>query len=325
MAFIENPIAGTFVDKPTTSHTNPIQLSRTTSLSSLIAATHNEQHGVVQAVAMHELVRPSPLRKPLPDSFGTDLTRIYELPATEVPLSKPVLKVVNDSEYNKLATITSQTSDVSVSSAAAPSDLQTLANLGLSFGTTDDQNDTKPRNIVLSDSDSEIGAEAHKQTNHEVKPEFNRWMRNIQKRRMTVNGPMDKSEKSFIDASSRQGKSRHQKSSSESSSGFVTAIKSASISLASFSIAPPSKRTGVSSRQNKTDVSSRTSNTGRQSEDNSLIGRSAVVDQGVTNRLLQRRHVLEELISTEENYLADVKFLQNVSDAGPLILDWTKC
>jgi hypothetical protein len=36
------------------------------------------------------------------------------------------------------------------------------------------------------------------------------------------------------------------------------------------------------------------------------------MDQAVTNRLLQRRRVLEELIMTEESYVADVKFLMNV-------------
>lgn len=312
MASIENPIADAFTSNSTTLHTNPIHLSRTTNLGSPIAPSHKDQHGVLQADGMFEIARPIPSCEPLPESSETDFTQVYELPATEVTLIKPLLKVVNELDCNKCATITSQTSDVSISAETASGDLQTLVNLGLSFETTNNQSTPKPRTIVLSDSESEVDTEVPIRTTLEAKPQFNRWMRNIQKRRRTINGPMDTPEKSFIDISVRPNKTRHQKSLSESSSGFVTAVKSASISLASFSVAPPSKRTGVSSRQNKTDVSSRASNAGRQSEDNSFIARSAVVDQGVTNRLLQRRHVLEELIATEENYVADVKFLQNV-------------
>ena len=312
MASIENPIANVSAVNSTTSHANPIYLSRTTSLGSPIAP--HPQPRVLLADEMPEIVQASPSRKPLSKSFRPDVNEVYELPATEVSITKSVLKVINNPDNNTCVSISSQTSGGSFSiEAAAPNDLQTLVNLGLSFGTLDKLGSPKPRKILLSDSGSEVNAEVSEETNLEAKPQFNRWMRNIQKRRMTVNGPMDKSEKSFIEVSGRPNKTRHQKSSSESSSAFVTAVKSASISLASFSIAPTSKRTGTSSRQNKTNISSKASNVGRQSEDNSLIARTAVVDQGVTNRLLQRRHVLEELIATEENYVADVKFLQNVS------------
>jgi demethoxyubiquinone hydroxylase (CLK1/Coq7/Cat5 family) len=116
----------------------------------------------------------------------------------------------------------------------------------------------------------------------------------------------------LFDTSGTQKRSAHKKSSSGSSFGFVTAVKSASISLASFSVAPRSRRTGVSSRQQRTDRSSKASNVGRLSEDSSYIARGIVIDQAVTNRLLQRRRVLEEIISTEESYLADVRFLMNV-------------
>lgn len=85
------------------------------------------------------------------------------------------------------------------------------------------------------------------------------------------------------------------------------------ISLASFSIAPLSRRTGVSSRHQRTDRSSKASNIGRFSEDSSYIARNIAIDQAVTGRSLQRRRVLEEIISTEESYLGDVKFLMNVS------------
>jgi hypothetical protein len=39
------------------------------------------------------------------------------------------------------------------------------------------------------------------------------------------------------------------------------------------------------------------------------------VDQAVTERSLQRRRILEELIETEESYIGDVRFLMNVCHA----------
>ena len=120
-------------------------------------------------------------------------------------------------------------------------------------------------------------------------------------------------ERELFDSPGTQRRSNHKKSSSGSSFGFVTAVKSASISLASFSVAPGSGRTGVSSRHQRADRSSKASNVGRLSEDGTFMARGLVMDQAALNRLLQRRRVLEEIISTEEVYLADVKFLMNVS------------
>ncbi|TVY19858.1 Phosphatidylinositol 3,4,5-trisphosphate-dependent Rac exchanger 1 protein [Lachnellula arida] len=147
---------------------------------------------------------------------------------------------------------------------------------------------------------------------------FNRWLRKLERRaagrRQTVSCDVDSSalERERSNLSDPREKLVHKKSSSGSSFGFVTAVKSASISLASLSIAPHSKRTGISSRHQRTDRSSKASQGGRHSEDNSFLARGGLVDEGVTSRLLQRRRVLEELISTEESYVADVKFLAHV-------------
>jgi hypothetical protein len=106
--------------------------------------------------------------------------------------------------------------------------------------------------------------------------------------------------------------SRHKKSvSSSSSMGFVTAVKSASVSLASFSVAPRSRRTGVSPRHRNR--SSKTSNPGtRLSEDSIFTNGGIVIDEDVVQRSIQRRKVIEEIISTEEGYLGDIRFLMNV-------------
>lgn len=51
---------------------------------------------------------------------------------------------------------------------------------------------------------------------------------------------------------------------------------------------------------------------GRLSEDTTYNPRQTLMDQAVTQRSLKRRQILEELISTEESYLGDVKFLTHV-------------
>ncbi|KAI0176199.1 Dbl homology domain-containing protein [Hypoxylon sp. FL1284] len=106
----------------------------------------------------------------------------------------------------------------------------------------------------------------------------------------------------------------HRKSSSGSSYGFVAAVRSASVSLASASVVTrPRRHTGRSSLQGKTDLSSRGSTSGpRCSEDSVCCERTVSNDPAVTERLLQRRRILEEIINTEESYIGDVKFLMNV-------------
>lgn len=189
--------------------------------------------------------------------------------------------------------------------------LRNIAALGLSFTADDNEEDEDVSKARFSlDEDYPYTPEANRP--------FNKWMKTLQRRaadrRKTVSCDVtgDILEKEIFETPNPQRRSVHKKSSSASSYGFVTAVKSASISLASFSVAPRSRRTGVSSRQQRTDRSSKASNAGRLSEDNSYLAGTAL-DQAVTNRLLQRRRVLEEIISTEESYLADVKFLMNVS------------
>lgn len=192
--------------------------------------------------------------------------------------------------------------------------LDNITALGLSFNADDIPDSKKIERFSLEDIEPVV--------NRSLPPEpekpINKWMRNLQRRgtqrRKTVSGDIGSSalERELFDSPGTQRRSKHKKSSSGSSFGFVTAVKSASISLASFSAAPRSRITGVSSRH-RTDRSSKASNVGRLSEDSIFMARGLVIDQAVLNRLLQRRRVLEEIISTEEAYLADVKFLMNVS------------
>lgn len=149
---------------------------------------------------------------------------------------------------------------------------------------------------------------------------FHKWITNLQRRAVqkanTVNGGQDyvPPEGDLSDSAKELGPPGHKKSLSGSSLGFVTAVKSASISLASFGAATRSRRTGRSSRYQRTDQGSRTSNNGiRVSEDSSCLAKGAVMDEAVNARSVQRRQVLEEIIRTEEGYVADIRFLMNVS------------
>ncbi|TAQ86042.1 hypothetical protein B7494_g5624 [Chlorociboria aeruginascens] len=191
-----------------------------------------------------------------------------------------------------------------------------IAALGLSFNADDTHSISTKKFERFSLDDSELLVNQSLPLDSE-RP-FNKWVKNLQKRatqrRKTVSCDLDGSvlEREIFGSPDAPNRSRHKKSSSGSSLGFVTAVRSASISLASFSVAPRSKRTGASSRHIRTDRSSKTSNVGRLSEDSSYIARSVVIDQAVTNRLIQRRRVLEEIINTEESYVADIRFLMNV-------------
>lgn len=109
---------------------------------------------------------------------------------------------------------------------------------------------------------------------------------------------------------------RRRASSSGSSFGFVAAVRSASASLASVSSVARSRRViGRQSRGfSRTDRSSRASmSAARMSEDSAVTDRTTRMDCAAKERSLQRRRVLEEIITTEEGYIGDVRFLINVS------------
>jgi hypothetical protein len=75
------------------------------------------------------------------------------------------------------------------------------------------------------------------------------------------------------------------------------------------------KTTIRSSRGPRTERSRTASISGpRISEDSCCPERQPPLDPAVAKRALQRRRILEELISTEENYIGDVRFLMNVCE-----------
>ena len=95
-----------------------------------------------------------------------------------------------------------------------------------------------------------------------------------------------------------------------SSIGFVTTVKTTSITVASTSIAPTSER-GLRS---KVRLGNRSSNTdARRSMESHRGGLGPVIDESAWLRSLQRRKVVEELVASEESYIADLKVLINVN------------
>ncbi|KAI0974261.1 hypothetical protein F4678DRAFT_458226 [Xylaria arbuscula] len=196
--------------------------------------------------------------------------------------------------------------------------LDDIAAFRLSLGNDDDTSRHSldlPRFSICYDN---IGIEEEPEERLASTPRpFHKWMKNLHRRarRPSVESNATElfSENSFPqDATRING---HRKSSSGSSSfGFVAAVKSATVSLASASVRTrPQRHTARSSVHTRTDHSSRGSiSAQRMSEDSTYVERSSHMDPAVTERLLQRRRILEELITTEESYIGDIRFLMNV-------------
>ncbi|KAI0486421.1 Dbl homology domain-containing protein [Xylaria cf. heliscus] len=171
-----------------------------------------------------------------------------------------------------------------------------------------------PRFSVCQD-DGSIADELEEPSASISRP-FHKWMRTLHKRANRRNiGSRDTEqlpECLFVENPIRIN--GHRQSSSGSSFGFVAAVKSATVSLASASVRTRQWRHGArSSIHTRTDHSSRGSiSAQRISEDSTCFDRGLHTDPGVTERLLQRRRILEELITTEESYIGDIRFLMNV-------------
>jgi hypothetical protein len=154
-------------------------------------------------------------------------------------------------------------------------------------------------------------------------PSFRRWMSTLRRRHMhrrKTSAPilppwlidvMD------VDASvsstlSYGLESLRRKSESMSSSlDYVTKMKSASITIASASIAPRSDAAGLHSMTRYGKRSSTFSEHRRSTESNAgALG--PIVDEGAWLRSVQRRKIIEEIISSEESYIGDLKVLINV-------------
>ena len=156
---------------------------------------------------------------------------------------------------------------------------------------------------------------------------FSKWMRTLRHKnpehtsmeRWSLDDS-DELKNNELPASTSVG-NKHKKSSSTSSSGFVTAVKSASASLSALSIAPKSRKARGSTLIRSSKRSSRLSHTTNRASLESGVGSVQLLDEAAWARAIQRRRALEELVNSEESYIADLKVLVNVS-AGAAILGY---
>ena len=103
-------------------------------------------------------------------------------------------------------------------------------------------------------------------------------------------------------------RSNHKQTNSFSSSlGFVTAVRSATATLASVSIATVSRKNNKWRRGHQ-----RSSLISGSDPRPSIDSQRSILDEAAKQRSRKRRAKLEELLKTEESYVADVKSLSNV-------------
>ena len=152
---------------------------------------------------------------------------------------------------------------------------------------------------------------------------FRRWMSTLRRKNSSRGQPLvtrterwsldDSQELNYSHRQREIGHSRHQKTSSHSSSAFITAVKTASVSLASLSVAPRSRHAARSSRfRSEHRNSGQSQYDFRPSMETTRKLSGPFMDEAAWDRALRRRKILEELVSSEESYVADLKVLANV-------------
>jgi hypothetical protein len=160
---------------------------------------------------------------------------------------------------------------------------------------------------------------------------FYRWMRSLHRR---VNHGGDEEEVWPVDAGwkhlessgtyqrSLRRKFSRRLSSSGSSLGLIATVQSASISITSTSALSRSHRNhSYSHCRSRTERSSRASLSAPRFSEDSVPLEKVKMDVTAIHRSLRRRQILEELISTEESYIGDIRFLIHVSCVSGGFLD----
>ena len=178
-------------------------------------------------------------------------------------------------------------------------------------------------------SQSEPNADAEKESLSigipvTTKYPFRRWMRSLRYRSPGHKLPNPKTlltvrqqrwsledfeEKSTVKSTPAQRRklSGHKKASSWSSSGLVTAVKSATVGLAAPQ-SPKAKRLSLLRSSQRSSGASQATNRGSFESHAS----PRIMDEAAWERARQRRRTIEELVESEESYVADLKVLVNV-------------
>ena len=108
----------------------------------------------------------------------------------------------------------------------------------------------------------------------------------------------------------------HKKSSSWSSSGIITAVKSATAGLSVVH----SQKNRLSIADRKSNRSSELSGTTKRMSFRGEKKGSRVFDEAAWDRARQRRRTIEEILSSEESYVADLKVLINVGCHSKVVI-----
>ena len=145
-------------------------------------------------------------------------------------------------------------------------------------------------------------------------PRLRRWISTLRRRKKQLPAPVAPPDAHQWNCGSRSSSpmkrvpSQHKHSNSYGSSlGFVTAVRSATATIASASIATVSRRNTKWRRGHQ-----RSSLLSGSDQRPSVESQRSVLDEAAKQRSRKRRAKLEELIRSEESYVADVKSLSNV-------------
>lgn len=180
----------------------------------------------------------------------------------------------------------------------------------------------KPSVQASPDSDNCTSLFPDLDTDQDARPRspFRKWMESMQKRsKNTCQPPMLQSRN--LPNLSRLADDRYgtlsscypirAKSSCGSSFRFVSAVRSASVSLAGFSSMTRTD-TAISRCASQADHDTNQFKAEPRTSGELCVDRSLPLDSAALDRALQRRRILEELIGTEENYIGDIRLLLNV-------------
>jgi hypothetical protein len=158
-------------------------------------------------------------------------------------------------------------------------------------------------------------------SDEEPKKPFQRWVSTLRRRKRQQTVPLvtSRSERWCLDdfdPAVLPPRSPHARSDSGTSSiGIIAGVKSATVTLASVSIAPLSRRASKWRRTHN-----RSSILSASDPRPSVDTQRSILDEAGKLRSRKRREKLEELIRTEESYVADLKALSNVSMV-PIVCD----
>ncbi|KAI9806399.1 MAG: hypothetical protein M1833_003586 [Piccolia ochrophora] len=188
-----------------------------------------------------------------------------------------------------------------------------LSSVSGSAGKADTNTNTSSGRPELSFQGAKENGQAEDQSQQRpmLRP-FRRWMSTL--RRKGRLGSRSRTDPKYVEAQSDNEErtpgegvstARRQNSSSFSSMAFVRKSRAASMSLASLNVHQGRNEPRSGTRNSFLSNASAISQDICQENTNQL-------DEGVKTRHVKRRQILDELISTEEGYVADLKVLSNV-------------